>query len=212
MLEMMCEMREPAHFGRAAFSGYIFMMFVYSATVVVSFGSLGGSVPGFLPDALVYGGVRQAVGWLLTYHIVVAFVITAQPLHRSFHGALFPHTLDVDSWVARLHWAVVSLGYLAVCLVLSNKLPFFADMQALIGALGGSATCFGFPAYFYLRACRLNDHPISRADGVLCTFFVAILTPVLTVFGTWASLRDIARSSDALSLASASDGCAPLTW
>ena len=70
------------------------MMLVYSSTVIVAYAALGHSVPGFLPDALSHGPARQVVGVMLTFHIIVAYVITAQPLHRFLHATFFPRTLD----------------------------------------------------------------------------------------------------------------------
>jgi hypothetical protein len=106
------------------------MMLVYSSTVIVAYAALGHSVPGFLPDALSHGPARQVVGVMLTFHIIVAYVITAQPLHRFLHATFFPRTLDAAGCEAKLHWALISLGYLLVCFILGNSIPFFADMQA----------------------------------------------------------------------------------
>eukprot|EP00966_Prymnesium_polylepis_P016793 387518-Prymnesium_polylepis.1 len=194
---MMREMRDASTFPRAAVSGYSFMLVVYASTAITAYAALGHSVPGFLPDSLHAGPTRQLVGVLLTFHIVVAYLITAQPLHRTLHAALFPRTLDGDGAEARMHWAAISAGHLLVCFVLGNSIPFFADMQALIGSLTGSAIVFGFPAYFYLRAHRLARQPMSAFDRLACTAYLLVATPLLTLLGTWASVRDIARDAHA---------------
>lgn len=122
-------MRVPAAFPHAARVGYALMFVVYTATTVIAYGSFGSQVPGFLPDALKAGVPRQVVGLLLTFHIGVAYLITAQPLHRAIHAALFPRTLLAESAAARLHWGAISIGYLILAFALANFVPFFADVQ-----------------------------------------------------------------------------------
>jgi len=152
-------------------------------------------VPGFLPDVMPPGFGRALVGVLLAFHIGVAYLITAQPLHRFLHSVLFPRSVDSTTSSARVHWALISVGYLLVGFVLTNVVPFFADVQALIGSLTGAPIVYGWPAFFYVRACRLHFAPLTlrSVDGALCAWYLLVCTPVLTVLGTVGSLRDIAE-------------------
>ena len=55
----------------------------------IGYGIEGEGVAGFLPDSMPTGPARVAVGLLLAFHLLVCYLITAQPLTRAIHAALF---------------------------------------------------------------------------------------------------------------------------
>ena len=121
-------------------------------------------------------------------------MVTAQPLHRAIHGALVAEPSSESESHDGIYWFFISCGVLLLSIVLAIAVPFFADLQSLLGSIAGAPMMFGFPALFYLKACRTQGLPISWFDSVLCHFFLYLLTPILVVFGTLSSLRSIAHS------------------
>ena len=136
------------------------------------------------------------MGLLLAFHVSVAYLITAQPLHRTLVEALAPSSAAKDSGGGSseaTRWLLVTLGLLGFGFVVSNAIPFFADFQNLLGSVTGAPIVFGFPALFYLQACRLHGKRVSRADSVVCTVFLGVFLPMFTVLGTITALQDIAN-------------------
>jgi len=197
-LEIMREMKSPRHFPRAVGVANGFMLLVYAGSCVVGYGSRGAAVESFLPDSLADGPLKRAVGLLLAFHVAVAYLITGQPLHRTLVEALAPTSAATkgggdDAGGEATRWLFVTLGLLGFGFVVSNAIPFFADFQNLLGSVTGAPIVFGFPALFYLRACRLHGKRVSRADAVGCAVFLGVFLPMFTVLGTVTALRDIAN-------------------
>ena len=211
ILEIMREMEEPRSFPRAAITANAMMILIYVSTCVLGYHAFGADVAGFLPDSMQPGAAKSVVGLLLTLHTAVAYMVTAQPLHRSLHGWLFPETLETSSTSsarACMHWALLSSGQLLLSVLLATAVPFFADLQALLGSLTGAPMIFGFPALFFLRARHANGLPIRWADLALCGLFLAVLTPLFLVIGTMSSVQSILRNWQA---AQATSGEPPVT-
>ena len=128
---------------------------------------------------------------MLTFHIIVAYVITAQPLHRFFHSTLFPRTLDEYTFEARLHWALISVGYLSVCFILGNSIPFFADMQA---AAVTSVHLLLHPVHSLLRRQAGGRRYILYSSYNLGNFCYRHTLPRASVIVTCRYRRSSARS------------------
>ena len=208
MLEIMREMRDARDFPRALHAANGLMMAVYTGISAVGYASHGERVAGFLPDTMPAGPVRSAVGVLLAYHTMVSYLLTGQPLHRTVHLCLFPHTADAASGAAAAaHWALITLSFLAAAFLVANAIPFFAHFQDLLGNLIGASTVFGWPALFYLRACAIKGRAVPRARFYVCALFLCAFLPAFTLLGTVNSLLRIADDWQATS-AIAPFGCA----
>ena len=190
-LEIMREMRAPRHFPRAVLAANGAMVVAYAAAIVVGYGARGSAVQGFLPNSLGPGPLRTCVAALLAFHVAVAYIITGQPLHRTLHLHLFPSTADGEGSAAALHWLCVTSSVLAFGFVVANAIPFFEDFQNLLGSLTGAPILFGWPAFFYLRSCRLCGRKVAWHDLALCALYLGLFLPVFTLLGTINSMLDI---------------------
>lgn len=81
------------------------------------------------------GSLKILTSVLITFHVVVAYVITGQPFHHFLHSKIFPTTLDKSTMRGTLDWFIITAGYLVVGFIISNSIPFFEDVQGLIGSL-----------------------------------------------------------------------------
>ena len=191
-LEMMREMVDSREFGSIVLPVATFAMIVcYTGTAVAGVCAYGASVSEFLPNSMPEGLPKRLVGVLLAFHTLVSYLVTSQPLHRCLHGVVFPSTVDEYTPRAAFDWLLVTCMQLLVSLVAAICIPFFADLQGLLGSLTGAAFIFGFPAFFFLRASSLANVPASWPDYVVCVLLLVVLTPLFMVVGTYSESLDI---------------------
>lgn len=197
--ELMSEMKEPKSFGNSLSSAYSFMLFCYTLTVVIAYGTEGTNVAGFLPDTLADGSpAKITVGIFVVFHIMVAYVIAVQPFHFWLHATIFPRTFNQPGRHGQIHWLVLTVGYIIFAFIVGNLIPFFADLQALIGALLGSPIVFGWPSLYYLLTNRNTQGSWKAAfshmgiiNSFLTLLMLCFITPLFLILGTWGSIDAI---------------------
>jgi len=211
-LEFMREMRDSTAFPRSATCAYLIMMLVYALTALTAYGLQGRAVSGFLPASMPDGGLKQFVGVCLVFHVTIAYVVTQQPFVRFFHAWLFPATVDEESHRARLHWTCIYGSYLIFAYLVANAIPFFAVVQELIGALLGAPIVFGWPAAFFVAACRSQvdswralPEKMGWGHAALCALFLLVAFPLFTILGTIGAVED---AVDAIKASGAPFTCA----
>lgn len=67
------------------------------------------------------------------FHIVVAYVITVQPLNFWLHATIFPKTYNKPGRKGQIHWLLLTISYIIFAFIVGNLIPFFSDLQSLIG-------------------------------------------------------------------------------
>ena len=201
-LELMSEMKDDREFPMSCNLAYGVMCAVYGLTVIVAYGIKGDDTPEFLPDAVPPGLARRVAGGLVVLHITVSYVIACQPLHNWLHCTVFPRTYQKESMLGSIHWFFLTVGYLVFGFFIGILVPFFADVQALIGSLFGAPTIFGWPAAFFLAVHRRSTNTWSDAiiamgygNTVICCFFLFICTPLFCLLGTTGAIQSIVQDS-----------------
>lgn len=195
-LELMSEMKEPSQFTTASTLSYAQMFIVYATCFVVAYGLGGGHVDPFVPNNLKDGGIKQAVGALVAYHVLIAYVIIGVPFHSVLHAAMFPESFGQATMTSRIQWFCISLTFLIFGWAIGNAIPSFASLTSLIGSLTGAPILFGWPAFFYAYGAYKKNVQISRTDKIACIVYLFVFLPVFTVIGTVASVRDIVNTID----------------
>lgn len=185
-LEVMAEMREPRQWPLSIYLSHTIMATCYSITAFVGYYYLGDAAPAFLPAVLREGWLKTVVNLLLAFHVLVAYVINNIPLcamlkRRYLKGAETP---------LYQHYAL-SLAMLAFAWLLTNVIPFFADMVSIIGALCGSPIMMGLPPLFYFRAMRAAGRRLSWADALLCALLFFLMFPFTFVAGLIAAFKSL---------------------
>ena len=183
-LEVMREMQEPRDFPKALYAANGLMIIVYTGVSAIGYGTYGDRVQSFLPDTLPAGFARTVVGVLLAFHTLVSYLLTGQPLHRVLHLWLLPATADQPTRQGAWHWAWITLTLLVLAFLVANVVPFFADLQDLLGNLLGGASVFGWPAFFFLRGSKLKGRPVALVDKLMCALFLGVCLPAFTLVGT----------------------------
>ena len=188
-MELMSEMKNPKEFPKSCNVAYMVMGVIYTIITIVAYGVAGENVARFLPDGISPGVAKTTVGVLVAFHIIVAYVIAIQPFHVWVHSTVFPETLYVSSNKGKIHWLTITVGYIIVAWVLANIIPFFEDLQGLIGALLGAPIVFGWPSLYYLLANRRENGAswleTFRSIGLINTsislLFLCIYTPMFCI-------------------------------
>eukprot|EP00797_Seminavis_robusta_P015486 Sro2322_g323250.2 (323) ;mRNA; f:4304-5272 len=196
-LELMAEMKQASDFPYSCTSAYMLMCVMYGLTVIAAYGLRGASTEEFLPDILPAGTARKVVGSLVCLHICVSYVIAGQPLHMWLHATVFPKTYQTSGRQGTLHWLIVTCGFLVFGFVVGNLIPFFADVQALIGSLFGAPTVFGWPVAFYWAVHRREGASIGlNHSTVIGGLFLLVFTPLFCILGTSGAIASIVRDAE----------------
>lgn len=191
-------MKDSRQFTKATSIAYLTMFFFYSATIVIAYGSQGADTPGFLPDVLGESTSSKIVSVLVLLHLIVAYIIAVQPLHVWFHKTICPKTLYKNDISGTRDWFIITFAYTLFGFCIANLIPFFADLQALIGTLLGAPIMFGWPPLLYSLAKRQETESTSINETfssmgmpkmVLCGFMMFVLVPIFLVVGTWGECR-----------------------
>ena len=165
--ELMNEMKEPQQFPRSCYIAYSIMCCIYGVVVIIVYGYLGKTnTPEFLPDSLLNGTIiKQIVGFLVVLHITVSYVIACQPLHMYLHSTFFPSTYQQTSLLGSIHWFCITFGYIVIGYIVGNLIPYFADVQALIGSLFGAPIIFGWPSVFIFMLYYFSSSSAAPTIG-----------------------------------------------
>lgn len=195
-MELMAEMKNPNEFPKSCNVAYTIMAFMYCMTVTIAYGMEGEEVPGFLPNILDDGAAKTCVGILVCLHIMVSYVIAGQPLHMYMHAVFFPKTMNQITTRGKIDWFIITGGYIVFGFIIGNLIPFFADVQALIGALFGAPIIFGWPALFFFMLHRKKSDSWKQTIGsmgmfhfAICSLFLFVLMPLFCILGTVGAIK-----------------------
>ena len=70
---------------------------------------------------------------------------------------IFPSTFNSSSTKGKLHWLLITSTYLAFAWAVGNLIPFFSDVQGLLGALLGAPIAFMWPSLYYLLTSKKQN-------------------------------------------------------
>ena len=187
----MREMKSPSRFPIALSSANGTIALLYLILAFACCASRGDAIAPYMPDALTHGAAKLAANLLVVYVASVAYLVTGQPLHRATSSALAPATLAAGGPRARRVWFAATGAQLGCSYAIANAIPFFADFQALLGALTGAPILFGWPALFYLRGCAQHKLLVPRGERAVCLLFLAVCLPLFTCLGFVNAIQQI---------------------
>ena len=156
----------------------------------------GQNVNGFILYSLPENALRTACSLLVGLHIIVAYVITNQPLAYKAHEGISKATLHGTGVKPALVHFGITLTFLITGFILANLIPFFADMQGVISAFAASPIVFFYPAYFYVVACmRAGDwKAVPFWEKGWLGFMIFFVFPFCFFVGLVSSISGIASS------------------
>lgn len=113
--------------------------------------------PSFLFDAIPEGLGRRIAGLLLWGHVAVSYAINSQALCSSIERYLMVSgaTAASPSWFVRTEprtrWLMLTFAVSVSSYLVSNAVPFFKDLVALIGALTSVPLTLTLPALLHRK-------------------------------------------------------------
>ena len=203
-LELMAEMKQSSQFPRACNVAYMIMLLAYVTTTVLAYGSQGSETPGFLPNMLESGSpAAKFVGLLTFFHIVVAYVVTVQPVHVWFHSSFRSSTLYKGDFSGTRDWLIITVSFTAFAWVVANLIPFFADLQSIIGSLFGAPIMFGWPTLFFYMSKKREAKSFKETlslmgtkNVIICGIMMFVFTPLFVIVGTYGGLVTLIHDTE----------------
>jgi len=194
--EMAAEMKNPKKFPVSLGFSQTIMTTMYLFTALLAYTYGGQNVNGFILYSLPENSLRTACALLVAIHIIVAYMITNQPLTYKFHEFVSKSTLHATGLKPSLvHLGITSM-FLFVGFVIANLIPFFADMQGIISGFAASPIVFFFPAYFYMKSAMnagdWKDVPFYEKGWLF--FMMCFVAPFCFFVGLASSISGIVES------------------
>lgn len=112
--------------------------------------------PSFLFDAIPLGLGRRIAGLLLWGHVAVSYAINSQALCSSMDRLVVQHNVNVLAQQRpQRRWLILTFSMALFSYLVSNAIPFFKDLVALIGALTTVPLCLTLPLLIHRKVHRL---------------------------------------------------------
>jgi len=130
--------------------------------------------------------------------MIISYTITQQVLTRALHLMIFPETVNAlhpkdEGYVkGALHWFMISTGLMIGAYVFTGLIPFFGQMNSLIGAVFDPLLCFVLPSIMLYK----SGIEMSTLDKVGALFYVFVVGVFAWGPGTGVAIYSIAESSD----------------
>ena len=191
-MEVISEAKNPKDFTKkSSSSAFILMWVFYTLAVVIGYGVEGDQVVAYLPDVLTASVLKTICNVLIVFHCAVGYVVDMQAVHTFVHSRMFTNTYRKEGTIARLHWLLITASFVAFAFIIGNIVPFFGDINSLIGSLMGAPIVFGFPSLYYLLSNKTKElnwketlRKVGPIKAAVSCFFLFVLCPLFCIFGT----------------------------
>lgn len=152
--------------------------------------------PSFLFDAIPEGFGRRIAGLLLWGHVAVSYAINSQALCSSMDFFLSASGLSSNSWLSqaspRVRWFLLTSTVAISSYLVSNAVPFFKDLVALIGALTSVPLTLTLPALLHRRFHHLTPilWPTFKTWGSSSLFLYSLVFLAVGLIGSLSSIDE----------------------
>lgn len=159
--------------------------------------------PSFLFDTIPEGPGRRVAGVLLWGHVAVSYAINSQALCSSIERTILqnhqqqlsPRSSSLCSWMGSQRqqtqarrWMVITFAVALSSYLVSNAIPFFKDLVALIGALTSVPLTLTLPAVLHRTFHRMGLwRPCYLSPGSIGLLVFSLLFLVVGLIGAISS-------------------------
>lgn len=194
-LETMSEMRNPKDFPKAlsVFMSIIIAFYLWSSLSL--YFRYGDQTYQYVLFNMGDGAIKTVAAVCMFLHVLVSFCLNSQLLTRAIQVRLWPGSVNSEDKTEWLKWLAISGCTISLAWLISNAVPFFSDLEGLISSICVGPTTFGFPALFYLLACRQQGKrvPIHELLACLTMCFIAVF---FVLVGTGVDVYQIVDNSN----------------
>merc|ERR1712151_45428 len=194
-LETMSEMRNPKEFPKAlsVFMTLIIAFYLWSSLSL--YFRYGDQTYQYVLFNMGDGAIKTVAAVCMFLHVLVSFCLNSQLLTRAIQVRLWPGSVNSEDKTEWLKWLAISGCTISLAWLISDAVPFFSDLEGLISSTCVGPTTFGFPALFYLLACRQQGKrvPIHELLACLTMCFIAVF---FVLVGTGVDVYQIVENSN----------------
>jgi len=167
-------------------------LFTYGMAYVAVVLLAGPDPPSFLFDAIPEGWGRKIAGLLLWFHVAVSYAINSQALCASLDHMLPSRGANwYNEKSSATRWFAITLVVSLSSYIVSNSIPFFKDLVALIGALTSVPLSLTLPAILYRKARNIALLLPDRCCLSMDSYLLLLYSFVFLVIGLAGALSEI---------------------
>jgi len=195
-LETMSEMKNPKDFPKAlsVFMSLIIAFYVWSSLSL--YFRYGDTTYQYVIFNMGENAMQTAAAVCMFLHVLVSFTLNSQLLTRALQVRIWPSSVnDGDKKKEALQWLGISTCTVLASWLVGNAIPFFSDLEGIISSLCVGPTTFGFPALFYLMACKRNDKKVPWYEAVVC-YIMIFIAVFFVLVGTGVDLYGIVQNAN----------------
>uniref|UniRef100_A0A7S2W8R5 Amino acid transporter transmembrane domain-containing protein n=1 Tax=Mucochytrium quahogii TaxID=96639 RepID=A0A7S2W8R5_9STRA len=156
-LQMMSEMKKPGDFPKTFLISGPFQFLMYLFVAVVGYMYDGNKAGGIIIAAIdphTYPALIRLSAFFLFLHLMIAYLILCILFCRDIHSKVHPKSLNDSGKTGKLIWFALTTTLLVLSYVISNGMPLFDKITALIGALQSPIIGYFVPPMLLLAARR----------------------------------------------------------
>merc|ERR1719310_1374571 len=197
--EIISEMENPQEFPQAyVYLAAPFQFFAFLTVGLVAYHYVGDNITGMVLDNLPFDWTFQLSSVCLVFLTVASILIKGQVLCRAIHKAWDEAGVNDESMLGWASWCMIVCVVVAVSWVVSQIIPFFADLVQMIGSTLSPVNCFIVPVLMYIRWMQdfggKNDQISPFEWSVIALELVFAV--ILMVAGTYYSARTLVANWD----------------
>lgn len=169
------DMEEPQKFPKSVVIGICTVMTVYLLVGIPGYVIVGDEMTPNVLKALPDNWISYTVNFLITFHLLMAFIIIINPVAQGIEGLLgVPDKLSWERVIVRTVLA-------GSAMFLGLTIPHFSVILSLLGGSTIALTNFIFPPLYYYRLSRQTDP--TKAYGNLPSY-IGNDAPISEIFST----------------------------
>ena len=189
-LETMSEMKDARKFRKSLFvSTFLIMVFYFLSTCSIYF-TYGDAVKSNAMFELPDGAIKRVASFAVLIHVLVSYLLANQVICRAIHVRVSPLSVDKGDWLEKLHWLLITTSALVLSWAISNAIPFLSNLMGVIASLTTAPLTFGFPAFFYIVACKKLKREIGPLERV-ALWCMIVVSAILLLAGTFVNVLEL---------------------
>lgn len=165
------------------------MVFYFLSTCSIYF-TYGDAVKSNAMFELPDGAIKRVASFAVLIHVLVSYLLANQVICRAIHVRVSPLSVDKGDWLEKLHWLLITTSALVLSWAISNAIPFLSNLMGVIASLTTAPLTFGFPAFFYIVACKKLKREIGPLERV-ALWCMIVVSAILLLAGTFVNVLEL---------------------
>mmetsp|Transcript_12881 Transcript_12881/g.20441 ORF Transcript_12881/g.20441 Transcript_12881/m.20441 type:complete len:223 (-) Transcript_12881:597-1265(-) len=151
----MAEMKTPTDFPKTFYISGPFQIVVYMSVGVIAYLYDGANASNMTTKVInphTNGIEVRVASFFLALHLAISYLIFSTVFCRELHNKISPATVNDFGVKGQFVWSCISFSLLLLAYIVSNAMPLFDQILALIGALQSPIIGYILPPLFLIFA------------------------------------------------------------